>query len=145
VTDGSLNAQDDVEVTVTGGDAYALWQSQHFTATELNNPAISGDNADPDQDGFSNKQEFIAGTDPRNAQSYLRVANVGIQGTDVVLHFEAVGDKSYTIQGRELIGSGEWQRVVDLSPQGTTKTMDVLDHLIPGSNERYYRIVTPQQ
>lgn len=145
VTDGSLTAQDDVKITVTGGDAYATWQAKYFTAAELKDPAISGDNADPDADGFTNKQEFIAGTDPHDHQSYLHVANVGIENQDVLLRFEAMGDKSYTIQSRDLMGSGPWQRVVDLSPQGTTKMLDVLDPVIQGAREKYYRIVTPAQ
>ena len=67
-----------------------------------------------------------------------------ISGSDFVLRFQAVGDKSYTVQGRARFGTDAWERIIDLSPQGTTKSIDVLDSVsVPG--ERFYRIVTPQE
>lgn len=54
---------DDVEIS---GDfaGYASWQSTHFTPEELNDPAISGDEADPDHDGIPNGMEYAMGLDP---------------------------------------------------------------------------------
>ncbi|HEV8542937.1 MAG TPA: lamin tail domain-containing protein [Verrucomicrobiae bacterium] len=144
VTDGELTASDDVQVTVTGDDPFVTWKASHFTPAELNDPSVSGDNADPDGDSFTNQQEFIAGTDPKNALSFLHVATVDLEGADVVIRFEAVGDKSYTILGRDDITSGLWERVLDLSPQGSTKSVDVLDTLGQSQNHKFYRIVTPQ-
>ncbi len=44
------------------------WKSAMFGA-DASNPAISGDTADPDADGFNNALEFDKGTDPLNASS----------------------------------------------------------------------------
>ncbi|MDX9868570.1 MAG: M4 family metallopeptidase, partial [Kiritimatiellia bacterium] len=54
---------DDVEIS---GDfaGYGSWQSTHFTPEELNDPAVSGDEADPDGDGVSNGLEYAMGLDP---------------------------------------------------------------------------------
>ncbi|MBX3740747.1 MAG: hypothetical protein KF712_07140 [Akkermansiaceae bacterium] len=44
-----------------------VWQEEHFTTAERNNPAVSGDDADPDKDGLTNAQERFFALDPRNA------------------------------------------------------------------------------
>lgn len=44
----------------------AQWQAAHFTAIELDDPAISGLAADPDGDGMTNLQEFAFGLNPRS-------------------------------------------------------------------------------
>ena len=146
VTDGQLATSDDVQVTVTGGaDPYVLWKSQHFSAAELSNPSISGDDADPDNDTFKNSDEFIAGTKPRDATSFLHVAEIDTGSNEFVIRFEAVGDKSYTILGRDAAEAGPWLRVLDLSPQGTTETVEVLDTIPTTRPKRFYRLVTPQR
>ncbi|MBK1830815.1 S8 family serine peptidase [Verrucomicrobiaceae bacterium R5-34] len=47
----------------------ANWKSEHFTAAELADPLISGDEADPDGDGLKNWQEYLHLADPRDQQS----------------------------------------------------------------------------
>jgi hypothetical protein len=143
VTDGEFTTSDDVNISVTGGDPYFQWKQSNFASAELNDPNISGDDADPDGDFFSNQQEFIAGTNPRDASSYLHVQTVTPEGSDFVITFEAVGDKSYSIQARDSADSGDWERVIDLSPQGTTRSLDVLDPVMANKSRRFYRIVTP--
>ena len=146
VTDSELSDFDEVQVTATGtNDPYLIWKQQNFTAGELSNPSISGDSADPDNDTMSNQSEYIAGTHPKDGNSYLHVSTVGLEGDDVVLRFEAVGDKSYTILGTDTADAETWDRVVDLSPQGTTEVIDVLDTIPQASPKRFYRLITPQR
>ena len=52
---------------ITVKDGCDLWREEHFNAVELANPAISGELADPDQDGQSNLEELFRGTDPRHS------------------------------------------------------------------------------
>lgn len=46
------------------------WKETHFTASELNEAAVSGDDADPDGDGVSNLHEYLGDTDPKSAASF---------------------------------------------------------------------------
>jgi hypothetical protein len=94
---------------------------------------------------MSNIAEYIAGTTPNDGTSLLHVANVGVDGDDFVLRFEAVGDKSYTLLGSDEPDSGIWERVLDMSPQGATETIDVLDPTPKTASKRFYQIVTPQR
>src|SRR5690606_34489485 len=120
VSDGQLNASDEVQVTVEGADPFTAWIEANFNESEQNDPQISGPEADPDGDSFTNEQEFIAGTDPRDPASFLHVQSVYEEDDDLVIRFEIVGDKGYTILGAEDLEASEWERVLDLSPQGTT-------------------------
>ncbi len=52
--------------------SFAAWQSLYFTPAETANPAISGPEADPDEDGAANLAEYAAGTLPRRASSFPR-------------------------------------------------------------------------
>jgi hypothetical protein len=45
------------------------WKNQHFNASQLTNPAISGDAADADGDGLENWREWLRGSDPQNRAS----------------------------------------------------------------------------
>ncbi|HVK59170.1 MAG TPA: lamin tail domain-containing protein, partial [Candidatus Kapabacteria bacterium] len=145
VTDGTLTTSDEVQVTVNGTtDPYVQWKQQNFTAAELSNPSISGDDADPDNDQVRNQDEYISGTRPKDGASYLHVADVEVDGDDFVIRFEAIGDKSYTILGRDNAGAGDWTRVLDLSPQGTTELFEAIDNLPRTNPKRFYRVITPQ-
>ena len=55
-------------------------------------------NDDPDGDGFTNLQEFLAGTDPTNHASALRIAAISRNGSDVVVNYSAVSGKKYEFQ-----------------------------------------------
>lgn len=54
---------DEVKVTFTVGPV-AFWQATQFSGEELESPAISGMDADPDGDGEKNLVEYAFGTDP---------------------------------------------------------------------------------
>ena len=47
-----------------GTDPYSIWKNATFNPTQLANPLISGDDADPDLDGLVNLAEFAMGGNP---------------------------------------------------------------------------------
>ena len=52
---------------------FDAWRFLFFSPSELLDPAISGPDADPDEDGVSNREEFRKATDPRDPRSVLNV------------------------------------------------------------------------
>ena len=79
-TNVNTGAAENGMLTIPSRDAVFLctwtvdaWRSAYFTADQLTNSAVSGDSADPDEDGFSNYQEYIAGTNPTDAASKFLV------------------------------------------------------------------------
>jgi hypothetical protein len=145
--DGALAASDDVVIQVSGDD-YQAWKASHFTAAELLDPAISGDSADPDQDGHNNYQEYLADTDPRDPDSVLRI--VGLRPlpanlTTLELRFNVVAGRAYSVQSRAAAPGSPWSTRSNIAAQSTTGTATItLDNAID-STPRFYRIVTPQQ
>ena len=49
--------------------SFAGWSESQFSAEELRDELVSGDDADPDQDGLKNWQEYLHGSDPKDASS----------------------------------------------------------------------------
>jgi GxGYxYP putative glycoside hydrolase C-terminal domain/GxGYxY sequence motif in domain of unknown function N-terminal len=73
---------------------YEAWRLQYFGCT--NCPQAAG-NADPDGDGMSNTNEFLAGFCPTNCAAYSHVISLTKAGNDMkVTYLGANGDNSYT-------------------------------------------------
>ena len=139
--DGALTATRDVTITVTSG--IATWKASYFSPAELLNPAISGDNADPDGDTHTNYQEYITGTHPRDGQSYLKVSPIDHATGSVTLEFNAVAGRAYSILWRDFVESGAWIKLTDVLSAGTTQPVQRIDNSLGNRTQRYYRIVTP--
>src|SRR5262249_29244263 len=70
------------------------WELQHG----LNPNSASGDDGadgDPDHDKFSNLQEYLAGTDPRDANSRLRIVSLANGGH--IVTWSSVPGKVYQV------------------------------------------------
>jgi hypothetical protein len=100
---------------------------------------------DKDQDGLTNLQEFLAGTNPSDPNSVLKCDAVTLALGGLELQFTAVAGKSYGVQYLNNHAAAGWITLTNLDPQHTTRTMSVTDYIIPLSPARYYRLVTPAQ
>ncbi len=105
-----------------------------------NNPADAL--TDLDGDGATNLQEIVAGTNPNDPASFLRLDSITIPGS-IQVQFNAKANSTYMIEYSDDVGSGTWTRLAEV-PSTTA------DHLVTledptGNPDRYYRIVAPGQ
>jgi hypothetical protein len=107
---------------------------------------LSGDatdrNADADADRMSNWEEYVAGTDPTNALSYLKVEPVDPLAP-AAFRFVAVSNRTYTVQFTDDLAAGPWLKLADLPAHATNRTVTVAEPEYRSS--RFYRLITPRQ
>jgi len=80
------------------------WLLANFGTTNVNA------NADPDHDGMSNLQEYLAGTDPNNINSVLRITaeSFASGGASATLTWNSVPMRFYYIQKTPGLSSPVW-------------------------------------
>jgi len=141
--DGVFAPAADVTVTVTNG--IANWKAQYFTPAELANPAISGDLADPDNDGNNNLQEYVAGTNPRDPTSRLALEVIpSNDASPLRLRFTAMAGKTYSVQHNGGLSLSLWTKLADVASAPTNRVVETLDYSpVGGPPARFYRVVTP--
>ncbi len=84
----------------------------NFHSTFVNNGSVLTATGDADGDGISNSQEMMAGTNPTNSFSRLRIVDIAIIGNDVQVTWTVVGGHSYVVQTNSTPDAG----FADLSP-----------------------------
>ncbi|MBN8247124.1 MAG: lamin tail domain-containing protein, partial [Verrucomicrobia bacterium] len=104
------------------------------------NPGVADATEDTDDDGWSNGEEYLAGTDPRQSSDGLRcVADAGDEG--VTIRFRAQPGRGYTLSRRDSL-SLPWSVVTTLPPAATVRDVALPDTAAGGS-AAWYRITTP--
>lgn len=123
----------------TDGDGLPdAWESANGTLVNV----VDAD-ADPDEDGMTNWQEFLAGTHPNNAADVLQVLAVTAAPTGFQLSFQAASNRTYTVLTRASLSTGGWTKLVDVSAATTNRMLTVTDPATDAS--RFYQLVTPAQ
>jgi hypothetical protein len=114
------------------------WRALYFGGTGTTTNASSAATADPDHDGMSNYQEFLAGTNPTNAASVLKLTafNPNISANAVSLN--SANGTIYRVQYRDDLLAGTWSILADqIIGNGTNIFLPD-----PGANvisQRFYR------
>jgi hypothetical protein len=106
-------------------------------------PSNPADGAqDADADGQSNRAEYVAGTDPTNAASHLKIEQATTPGLATV-RVAAVSNRTYTVQFTDNLSSGNWRRLADLIALPTNRVESIRD--ANWTTNRFYRVVLPAQ
>jgi hypothetical protein len=118
----------------TDGDGMPdLWELRHA----LNPDAPQDASLDLDLDGLTNREEYLAGTDPRDPASVLRLEEIRV-ASDVTLRFTAVPRRSYVVQFTDSLAAGSWATLATVPPRASTRAVTLHD---PDQvNTRYYRV-----
>jgi hypothetical protein len=95
---------------------------------------------DADGDGFTNLQEYLAGTDPHDPHSYLHIEGAQQITNSLHIRFASVLGKYYNVERAGDLVSGNWVSVAR-NIAGTGSTIDISDPLLPGSTNQLYRVL----
>ena len=91
---------------------------------------------------MTNLQEYIAGTDPTDPLSYLKIESVSV-GQGATIRFNAAANCTYTVQFTDALGTGAWQNLANVVARSTNHIELVSDPAYVA--ERFYRLITPEQ
>jgi hypothetical protein len=117
------------------------WMMQYFGHVTGEESDLSRPSDDADGDGMSNLEEYLAGTNPRDAASSLRLE---IVPQPPVLSFMAITGKSYTVEFTDSLGSNAWQRLFDVPALDAPPVRQITLPVSSDSKLRFYRVITPQ-
>jgi hypothetical protein len=109
----------------------------------LNTNNMADASGDLDQDTMSNLAEYLAGTDPTNPASYLRVDHSSVPGT-TLLQVAAVSNRTYSVQYKGDLGTtgaNTWIKYADIPAQGVNHVETLTVPNAP--TNRFWRIAVP--
>ena len=120
-------------------DTNALGTEQYLAVTVTN---ILTD--DDDGDGFTEAQELLAGTDPLDAHSALRMQPTARTDAGLTLAWAAITGRSYILQTATNL-FGPWIDLPDTATNATEATVSLPLPIVPPGNSFYrVRLVTPR-
>ena len=136
-----------VSVTTVDSDHDGLpdnWMMAHFGHPTAQAGDLSRATDDPDGDGMTNLQEFLAGTDPKSSISTFRITNLDRVSGSPRISFPAVAGKSYQLQYSNDVLSGRWYPLVDGIFSATSTTVQIVDPGATAATKRFYRVALDQ-
>jgi hypothetical protein len=118
-------------------DAFHAWLQQYGLPTDG-----SADFTDPDGDGMNNWQEWLAGTNPTNAASVLRIqtAALALQGQGIAVTWLSVSNREYFLQ-RSTNSVQRWEfSTIRMNIPGSQGTTTVIDTNLAALSPVFYRV-----
>lgn len=142
----ALDATAVAALAVSGKAPFQIWRESHFNPAQLSDPAISGPNADPENDGISNLLEYALALDPL-ASDTTGLPTVGTSGGHLSLTYrkdKTATDIMYTPQAGETL-AGDWSATgiteAIVSDVGNLQSIMAVDPAtISGNAKRFMRL-----
>ena len=124
-----------VQLDTDGDGMPDVWEIANGT-----NPLVNDANVDADGDGLSNIQEYWAGTSPTDAASVLRLSAITSPDGNLVLSFDAVSNRTYSVENRLSLETGAWTNIANISSAPSNRTINITNAL-PPEDYRFYRLI----
>ena len=104
------------------------------------NPAERNDAIqDADQDGHTNLQEYLAGTNPLDSASNMRISAVQTDATTIQINFTTANGKRYALEKTTNFLNASWEIVTNNVP-GSGGAVQVIDARAPTQTRQLYRV-----
>lgn len=113
------------------------WRQANFGSS--GNEGAGADGADPDRDGASNLDEYVAGTDPNNAGDVLRVSSATRNPGDFTVQAAGKAGRLYVLERRTDLSAGSWTNVDAEGPLPGSGPL-ILSDPAPPVGRAFYRI-----
>jgi hypothetical protein len=128
------------ELADSDGDGMPdTWETTYGTQ-----PFVPDGDEDPDDDGSTNREEFLAGTHPHDPASALRLESLTVDADNAILQFFAASNRTYSVLHKPSLMTGDWLKLMDV-PAYPTNRMVGITNMLSGEATHFYRLVTPAQ
>jgi len=144
-------------VTNIGSGQHALWLSTNNTpattalydnwaaawfGTNAANPTLAGMDADPDGDGVSNYDEFIAGTNPLDATDVFQIASMNYTATGPLMAVTVNGKsgRHYTLQHTFTLDPAAWTDADTQTATSDNQPITLQDSTLTGAMQAFLRV-----
>ncbi|MCF7864859.1 MAG: hypothetical protein K9L89_08720 [Kiritimatiellales bacterium] len=123
----------------TVGDGIAdAWRATYFGGDGSSTNSQSAADADPDEDGATNGQEYIAGTSPTDGSPVLKLQDFIIESGQLGLSFPTVPGRRYLFEKSDSLVPPDWTTVLyNIAGDGMAKE---LTFDLPASSNAFFRI-----
>ena len=112
------------------------FQRKHFP---IFTAAMATADADPDEDGYSNLDEFISSKDPNDPDSFplLAIQEIEVTGKGTTIRWGSKPGKRYQVFSRPDVANGKWEKI----GQPVTATDETAEFTDPDSTQdfQFYR------
>jgi hypothetical protein len=128
--------------TAPGVDADAdglpdAWEVQ-FGLSAASADGQDGPGGDPDGDGFTNRQEWLNGTDPKSASSSIQLGVTYGPGQTLNLLLAAPAGKKFRVEGSADLRGAGWQTLREV--QASTSGVVLIDTEPASTETQYFRV-----